>query len=53
MCRHTHQKQEKIASLIELLNNGPILYMLTYEGDILNYLGVAIKKNSNATFELS
>ena len=27
--------------------------MLKYEGDISNYLGVNIKKNSNGTFKLS
>ena len=39
--------------MIESLNNSPENYVLTYEGDISNYLGVDIKKNSDGTFELS
>ena len=39
------QKQDKITSLIELLNNGTENYVLTDKGDLSNYLGVNIKKN--------
>ena len=44
--------QDTIASLIELLNNGPENCVFTDEGDISNDLGVNIMKNSYGTFEL-
>ena len=45
-------KQEIITSFIESFNNGPENYVLTDEGDISNYLGFNIKKNSDRAFEL-
>ena len=44
-CVIVSHKQEKITPLIESQNNGPKNYVLTYEGDISNYLGVNINKN--------
>ena len=52
-CVIVSQKQETTTSLIESLNNGPENNLLTDEGDISNYLGFNIKKNSFGTFELS
>ena len=46
----TEEKQEKIASLIELLNNGPENDLLIGEGDISNYCGVNIKRNLDGEF---
>ena len=40
-----------MVSLIESLNNGTEDYLLTDEGDILNYLEVNIKKNPDGNFE--
>ena len=48
-CIIVPHKQETITPLIEWLNNGPKNYVLTDEGDISNYLGVNIKKNSDGT----
>ena len=45
-------KQDTIVLLVESLKNGPKNYVLIYEGDISNYLGVNIKKNSDGRFGL-
>ena len=42
-----------ITSLIESLKNCPENYVLTDGGDISNYLGVNINKNSDGTFKSS
>ena len=46
-------QHETITSLIESLKNGPENYVLTDEGDISDYIGVNINKNSYETFNLS
>ena len=48
-CVIVSHKQETITSLIESLNIVAVKYLLTDEGDISNYLGVNIKKNSFGT----
>ena len=50
-CLIVSQKQQTITSLIESLNNSPENYMLKDKGDISNYLGVNIKKNSDGKFK--
>ena len=50
-CVIVSYKQDTFISLLESLNNGPENYVLTDEGDISNYLGVNIKKNSDRRFE--
>ena len=49
-CVILSHKQDTITSLIESLNNSPEIYALTNEGDISNYIGVNINKNSDETF---
>ena len=44
------RKQETITSLIESLKNGSRNYVLIYERDVSNYLGVNNKKNSDVKF---
>ena len=51
-CVIVSHKQETITSLFESLSNGPESRVLIDEGDISNYLGVSIKKNSYGTFKL-
>ena len=41
-----------IISLIYSLNNGLEGYLMIDEGDISNFIGVNLKKNSDRTFEL-
>ena len=44
---------DRTYSFVKSTKTGKKNFVLTYEGDISNYLGVSIKKNSNGTFELS
>ena len=52
-CSIVSNKQETITSLIESINNSPENYVLIYKGDISNYPGVNMKKNSYDKLELS